>query len=158
MLCESLVLSQFNYCDVIYGPCIKSTEVRRIQKMQNSCLRLIHGIRKFDRITHTLYQTKWLNMCNRRKLHSATIFFNIIKTQQPSYLHCKIRFRTDVHNLNIRFKGTLTPPLHSTRLFQRSYSYQIAYNINNLSRDYKTINSKKAFKKELFRFLFLNQL
>ncbi|KAJ8914711.1 hypothetical protein NQ315_017421 [Exocentrus adspersus] len=33
--------------------------------------------------------------------------------------------KSDVHNLNIRFKGRLTPPVHRTERFKRSFSYQI---------------------------------
>ena len=75
VLCEQLVLSQLSYCDVVYGPCLRSLEIRRIQKLQNSCLRLIFGIRKYSRISHTLKLNNWLNMYNRRYLHSATLFF-----------------------------------------------------------------------------------
>lgn len=46
LLCDTLVLSQFNYCDVLYGPCLDQVEKQRIQKVQNSCLRFIYGIRR----------------------------------------------------------------------------------------------------------------
>ncbi|XP_031359025.1 uncharacterized protein LOC116182622, partial [Photinus pyralis] len=54
VLCDSLVLSRFNYCDVLYGPCLLAKDRDRIQRVQNSCLRFVFGIRKYDRISHTL--------------------------------------------------------------------------------------------------------
>ncbi|KAJ8911549.1 hypothetical protein NQ315_012802 [Exocentrus adspersus] len=53
-LCESLVLSIANYCDNVYGPCLDDVDKRRLQKLQNSCLRLIFGVRRRHRISHSL--------------------------------------------------------------------------------------------------------
>lgn len=124
-LCDSLVLSRLNYCDVIYNFCITEKDSRRIQKLQNSCLRLIFGVRKYERISHTLKDIKWYNMSHRRFIHSACFFYSVLKLKSPSYLYNKIRYRTDVHNINIRFKGRLTIPAHRSQLYQRSFSYNI---------------------------------
>ena len=34
MLCDSLVLSHFNYCDGVYGPCLTNLDAQRIQRVQ----------------------------------------------------------------------------------------------------------------------------
>lgn len=36
ILCESLVLSRFNFADTVYGPCIDADDNRRIQVVQNA--------------------------------------------------------------------------------------------------------------------------
>lgn len=155
-LCESLVLSQFNYCDYVYGPCLTTRDASRLQKIQNSCLRYIHGIRKYDRISHTLALTHWLNMSNRRKLHANIFFFKLLRNNRPSYLTAKIRYRTDVHNLNIRRKGMLTIPQHKTTLFERSFSYNISRTVNECPKEYKSLSLYK-FKKMIFKKLFDEQ-
>ena len=71
LLCDSVVLSHFNHCDVVYSSCLTSRMKRRIQVVQNSCLRFIHGIRRRDHISHTLKDTGWLSMADRRRLHSS---------------------------------------------------------------------------------------
>ena len=158
MLCESLVLSQVNYCDTIYGPCLRQVDAQRVQRLQNSCLRLIHGVRKYESISHTFKLSNWLNMYNRRFLHSACLFFKIIKIKIPIYLYSKISFRTDVHNLNLRFKGgKLTPPKHSLELFKRSFSYQITFIINKLPKKILSLSNVIAFKKALSNHLLLDQ-
>lgn len=152
LLCETLVLSLFNYADSLYGPCLTSISVNKIQKVQNSCLRLIYGIRKYERISHKLKEIKWLNMKNRRLHHSACLFHNIVINKTPSYLHNKIKFRTDVHTLNIRFKGLLTPPIHQTELFKRSFRYQICKVYNGIDKELKTCTIgtfKHKFKSRL---------
>lgn len=65
-LCQSCVLSRFTYCSEVYQPCLDVATVNRVQKVQNACLRYIHGIRKFDHISHKLKDNGWLNMKNRR--------------------------------------------------------------------------------------------
>lgn len=141
-LCDSLVLSHFNFCDSLYNPCITAADSGRIQRMQNSCLRMIYGIRKYQPISHKLKDTKWLNMKNRRYLHSLTLFRRIIKRGSPPYLYNKIKFRTDIHNINLRHKNTITIPLHSTKFFQRSFSYNVA-NLFNKFVDKSNLSPNK---------------
>ena len=152
ILCESLVLSRFNFSDSVYGPCIDSEDKRRIQVVQNSCLRLIFGIRRRQNISHKLLDIGWLNMSGRRLLHSACLFHKIVTNKIPKYLHKKISYRTDVHNINIRFKGTLTPPLHRTELFKRSFSYQITKIYNSVPHTIKS-KSVSSYKYHYKKFL-----
>lgn len=139
LLCNSLVLSKFNYCDAVYSSCLLSRDVGRIQSVQNACMRLIFGIRKYQRVSYKLEELGWLNMQMRRLYHAASLYHAIITTKCPPYLYNKIKFRTDVHNLNLRFKGLLTPPIHHSTMFERSFSYCIAHLYNMLPPDIKIL-------------------
>lgn len=132
MLCDSLVLSHFNYCDIVYGPSLDATDIKRIQKVQNSCVRLIFGIRKRNRVSHKFKDLAWLNMHNRRQLHLACFYQRLCKDKTPEYLYRKLTFRTDVHNLNIRRKTIVTVPHHRKEIFKRCFSYNAAIHINNI--------------------------
>lgn len=156
ILCESLVLSRFNFADTVYGPCLDAEDTRRIQVLQNSCLRLIFGVKRRQSISHKLIQISWLNMSKRRLLHSACLFHKIINSEIPKYLNKKISHRTDVHNLNIRFKGTLTPPLHRTELFKRSFTYQITKIYNSIPSYIKN-KTLPAFKFTFKKYLLSQQ-
>lgn len=156
-LCDTLVLSQFNFCDFLYGPCLSSLDSQRIQRMQNACLRLIHGIRKYDRISHTLQALNWLNMSNRRLMHTYVIFYKIFKQQCPPYLHNKLTFRSDVHNINIRQKDCLSIPRYRTTFFQRSFTYNVAKYLNNISSANKDI-SLNSFKFRIRKELLSKQM
>jgi len=153
MLCDSLVLSNFSFCSEVYDSCLKSELSSRIQRVQNSCLRLIFGIRKYDRVSYKLPQVGWLNMRDRRFLQRACLYHRIIQLRAPTYLFKKISFRTDVHNLNLRFRGTLTPPVHRSALFERSFSYQISKIYNDIPYDFKNL-SLYGFKRKLRERLF----
>jgi len=145
MLCNSLILSKFDYCDVVYHACLDSVDVNRIQVLQNACLRFIYSIRKWEPISHTLRWAGWLNMANRRILHSLCVYHRILSTETPPYLYNKITFRTDVHNLNLRHKNTITIPKHSLHLFKRSFSYRIPYYYNRIPNELRSL-SQFGFK------------
>lgn len=151
-LTDSLVLSHFNYCDVLYGPCLDKVDINRIQRAQKSCLRFIYGVKKYEKISHKLLEAEWLSMAARRQLHSLILFHNVIVNKSPPYLFDKIVFRSDVHTLNLRYKGLLSPPTHRTAIYRRSFSYTIYYLYNQLPSVYKhlsTSNFKTQVKKHL---------
>lgn len=156
MLCETLVLSHFSFCSQVYGPSITADTVRRVQRVQNSCLRLVYGVRKFDHISHKLKESNWLSMQNRRTLQAACLYHKIITERRPPYLMQKISFRTDIHNLNLRYKGAITPPLHRTSLFESGFSYQISKVYNHIPLDIKN-SSVKVFKSKFRQFLLNSQ-
>lgn len=134
ILCNSLVLSQFNYCDIIYNPCLDTSDRRRIQVLQNSCLRFIFGISRFQHISHKLIELKWLNMENRRVLHAACFYHKLLTCKSPPYLYNKITYRTDVHHINIRNRLLLQIPRHKSAQFRRCFSYNITQIINSLPK------------------------
>lgn len=139
-LCDSLVLSQFNFCDILYGPCLLERDLRRIQLIQNCCVRLVGGIRRYDRgVSAKLREIGWLNMKERRILHGLVLFNKIILNKCPKYLYQKIKFRHDAHNLDLRHKCIITPPSHKTTLFERSFSYQISLHYNKVPMELKLL-------------------
>ena len=139
LLCDSLVLSKFNFCDSLYDSFLSSVAIRKIQKLQNSCLRLIFGVRRHERISHRLVDAKWLNMQARRRVHRACLFHKIITFRSPPYLYLKITYRTDVHNLNLRHRGLLSTPFHRTEFFKKSFSYLIVSLYNSLPSSFKSL-------------------
>lgn len=157
LLCNSLVLSHLNYCDVAYGPCLDRLTSVRIQRIQNSCIRYICGLRRRDHVSHKLNELCWLNMENRRKLHLYCFAYKVLTFRTPPYLSDKITFRSDVHNINIRHPHFITPPLHGTTLFERSFSYNIANLMNSLKFDYRA-TTFSSYRKAIFELLYASQM
>lgn len=158
-ICESLVLSHFNFCVPIYHSALDKITADRIQKVQNACLRFIYGIRKFDHISHKLADASWLTMINRRILQCQCFFHHIINSKTPAYLYDKITFRTDVHNINTRFRGLISPPLHFSSCFERSFTFQIYYMYNSLPIYFKNLKFdqfKSMLKLELLQKQYYN--
>ena len=119
-----MILSIFNYCDIVYGPCLDAHTSMRIQKVQNSCVRFVFGLQCRDHTTPFIKDIKWLKMLNRRNLHLACFTHKVLVTSCPNYLSSKLLPRTYIHNKNLRYTNQLTTPQHTTALFQRSFSYQ----------------------------------
>ncbi|KAK9882112.1 hypothetical protein WA026_018954 [Henosepilachna vigintioctopunctata] len=111
LLTEALVLSNFNYCDIVYGPSLVEAVKIRIQRVQRSCLRSVYGIRKYEQVIHMLSSCKWLDM--EKKL---------------------------------RFKGLLSPSIHRTSTYIRSFSHNICFVYNRVPSNLKDISLLKFRK------------
>ena len=85
---ETYVLSLFNYGNVIYQN-ISARLANKIQRVQNSCMRFVFGLRKYDHISHCFEINKTLNMENRRKVQSLTMH-KISLGLAPEYLSEKL--------------------------------------------------------------------
>lgn len=156
LLCESLVLSLFNYGSVVYGNYLNVFNRRRIQRVQNACCRYIFGLRKYDHVSATLAQLNWLHMENRRRVLFLTFIHRIITTQSPLYLYDKLSKRQDFHSVNVRSRASFHVPRHRTALFQRCFSYCSATLYNRLSFCPNDMGIF-PFKKKLKRILLLSQ-
>lgn len=132
LLCESLVLSNFTYGDVLYSPSLKKEACTKIQKVQNCCVRLIYGLSRHQRISHVYRNLHILDMRGRRLLHQITYYIIIIRTSNPTYLYSKIQFRHQAHNVNIRANSYISIPKHRLEQFKNSFTYSIAKHINDL--------------------------
>lgn len=144
MLCESLVLSQFNYCDFIYGPCIDSFDKNRVQKVQNSCCRFIYGLRKYDHISSKINDINWLTMENRRAHHLGNFVHTLLTSENPPCnLRRKFLTRSNIHAVDIRFKDKLTVPRHRSAMFKRSFIYNAIQLYNSTPKEFKMFNINK---------------
>lgn len=151
MLCNSIILSQFNYCDIVYGPCLDLITSSRIQKVQNSCIRLIFGLRRRDHVSSFTNEIKWLKMHYRRELHIATFTHKLLITQTPIYLVEKLMVRHQAHSRNLRYLNQLTMPQHTSAFYERSFSYYAVTVYNSFPDEIKrlSLNTFKYKTKEL---------
>lgn len=152
-LCESLVLSNFTYCDFVYGFCLDNESNNRIQKVQNQCVRFVYGLRKYDHISHFYREIGWLRMEARRGLHFCTFLLKTINdTDSPASIRERLVFRREIHDRNVRAREHLTMPHHRSAMFQRSFSYNAVKYFNSLPINLLNLNIntfKIKYKKEL---------
>lgn len=140
LLCDSLVLSVFNHCLPVFGPCLRLSDVQRIQRLQNACVRFAYGIRKYEHISSALNTSGWLDMAGRILYNCGNLYYKIIKSHKPPYLYNKISFRTDVHTLNLRHRFVITPPQHRTSSYRGSFTFMIAKFYNQFTPDVRTLS------------------
>lgn len=150
-LCDSLVLSHFNYCDFIYGPCLDLESRNRIQKIQNSCCRLACNLRKYDHVSNKIKELGWLKMEKRRILHLANFTHRLITGNHPSPLRAKFQLRHQNRlRDNLRNDSVFSIPRYSTSFFRRGYVYNAIMLYNSLPENFKNLSFKKfkiEFKK-----------
>nr|CAH7727550.1 unnamed protein product [Callosobruchus chinensis] len=154
ILCETLVLSQFNFCSPVYGPCIDQDTLSRLQRVQNSCIRFIFGIRKYEHVSHKLKELKWLGMKDRLIVNALCLFHKILTFKTPLYLYNKISFNSSIHNVNTRNKNLLLAPCHKMTLFERGFSFNIYRLYNSVPDLFKTFNYHRFKQAVLDHFLY----
>ena len=148
LTCNSLVLSHITYGLTVYGPFLTTSELGRLQKLQNCCVRFVYGLRKYDHISKHSIELEILPVKEKIEYYSCLLFYKILALRSPSYLFDLITYRNDVHHLNLRHRNTLQIPVHTIALFQNSISYRIAKLMNSLPVSLRNI-SLPTFKQKL---------
>ena len=130
---ETYVLSLFNYGNVIYLN-ISARLANKIQRVQNSCMRFVFGLRKYDHISHCFEINKTLNMENRRKVQSLTMMHKISLGLAPEYLSEKIVRHSDLHTYNTRGRENIAVPRINSALRNNSFFISTPKLYNNVLR------------------------
>ena len=123
-LVETYILSLFNYGDVLFQN-ITAKLSNKIQLVQNSCMRFIFGLRKYDHISHCYDKNKTMNMENRRLLHSLTLMHKISLGHAPEYLNDQIVRHSDLHEYNTRGRDNIAVPRVNTNTRSNSFFISI---------------------------------
>src|SRR6195952_4747939 len=106
----------------------------------------------YDHISKHSIELEILPVKEKIEYYSCLLFYKILTLRSPSYLFDLITYRNDVHHLNLRHRNTLQIPVHTTALFQNSFSYRIAKLMNSLPVSLRNI-SLPTFKQKLKSFL-----
>lgn len=62
------------------------------------------------------------------------LYHTVIALHKPAYLSNNIKFRTDIHNTNIRRKSFILVPVYRTAIFRRSFIHNIRKIYNELQK------------------------
>lgn len=155
-LCETLVLSKFNYADAVYGPRLLSRSKSAIQRVQNACARFCWSIPARAHITPYLVKENILNMENRRRLHFACMLFDVIMSKAPSYLYKKLSWMGEGSTLyrTRSYMCKLSIPRNYTAAFRGSFKYSATKCWNNLPPPLLDSLTTRGFKKK-YKFVLL---
>ncbi len=154
-LCNSLILSNFDYCDILFTN-LSTNLKQKVQKVQNSCLRFAYCTKRRDHITPYLIHSKWLNMENRRLLHSMCFIFNMLKGSSPSYFNNYLYYSGSNHSYSTRCNSLLTPAYHYL-IKQNSFFVKRITEFNHLPNDLKLTCSIGSFRNRLKKYLIERQ-
>ena len=160
ILCESMVLSQFNFCDVAYLS-IDIYLQKKIQKIQNLCLRFISDINRRNDHNYNYdvlrANINWLSMNQRRVSHGLVMMFKILNNLAPTYLKDLFTQNRDMALRSTRsYEGNIWIPNSNYKAIHlKSFRLYIAKVWNQLPNQVKSSVSVSSFKNKI-KTLFLN--
>ena len=161
ILCESVVLSQFNYCDVVYSNMDKFLR-DKIQKVQNLCIRFIFEVKKNSHVDYATLrkELKWLDMNSRRLKHGLTLIYKILHNLAPNYLQDTFTLVSDIHNVNTRHSNNniWIPKTITSKIHRNAFTFEMAKIYNQIPENIKNSVSVNSFKNKIGVLLMNNAL
>ena len=156
-LMESYILSQLNYGDVILQNLSDQLKYK-LQKVQNSCIRFVYGLRKYDHISSFIKEKNILNMQNRRLLHNLTLMHKISRGFAPAYLSDRLIRHSQIHTHFTRNRLNIDPPFARTKMRSMSFFIIIVRKYNEIISTAKLGDlSIATFKRHCKKFLLSTQ-
>lgn len=150
VLVQSLLLPLLDYADACY---LDATEeqVNKLERLQNSCIRFIFGLRKFDHVSKFRTELKWLPIRLRRQTHILCLLYNILfNPLSPNYLRERFVFlHPPGSSCRSNVQLLLRIPSHSSGFYTNSYTVHAARLWNSLPSSIRTCTTLYTFKKKL---------
>ena len=134
-IATSLIHSRLDYCNSLFLN-LPHTQLHRLQLVLNSAARAVSKTRKFNHISPVLKSLHWLKINQRIQYKIISLTYNILQTQQPSYLYTFLSPQS--HN-NTRSSSVITLARPSTtsslKITNRSFSHHAPVLWNSLPLD-----------------------
>ena len=156
---HACITSKLDYCNgLLYG--IPDSQIGRLQRVQNTCARLICGCSKFSRITPLLRDLHWLPVRQRISFKILLIVYKALLGQTPTYISELLKFKPNKHTHNLRSSlDTLLLQIPSyktkTTLGDRAFACAAPKLWNNLPLEIRKSPSLNVFKSKLKAHLFI---
>lgn len=152
LLCDSLILSQFSFGDIVYMN-IDLHLQRKIQKIQNQCIKFIFNIKKRENCNFSVLRKKlnWLTMRDRRILNGISLLFKTLNGKGPDYLHDMFTLVSEIRDRNSRTypRNIWIPNIHYSAIHLKSFKLFISKIWNLLPVNIKNTKSLFTFKKKV---------
>ena len=144
----AIVGAKLDYCNgILHG--ISTTNINKLQRVQNTLARVVTGGRRYDHITPVLKELHWLPIKHRIDFKLATIVYKVKQTQEPSYLAELLIGHKSNRNLRSNDRYQLERPITRTVLATRAFSVAAPNIWNCLPNIIKTQDTIKKFKSKL---------
>ena len=147
ILCNALIRSHFNYACPAWYPNLNEKTKKKIQIMQNKCIRFCFKLDKMHHISEEEFKLiNSLPTSTRADRYINTMIYNFVNNACPYYLneifefvpHCRIGTRSHFSKLKNPFRKTNT---------RRKTIYYIRPSIwNSLPDSLKKVNNLNTFK------------
>ena len=144
----AIVGAKLDCCNgILHG--ISTTNINKLQRVQNTLARVVTGGRRYDHITQVLKELHWLPIKHCIDFKLATIIYKVKQTQEPSYLAELLIDHKSNRNLRLNDCYLLEWPRTRTVLATRAFSVAAPNIWNCLPNIIKTQDTIKEFKSKL---------
>lgn len=149
-LVQTLILPILDYADTCF---LDATEVllNKLERLLNSCIRFIFGLRKYDHVSAFRAQLKWLPIRFRRNSHILCLLFSILHNPAaPNYLRDRFSY---LHSSESPCRSNLSTVLRFPVSHSQTYSWSFTVHAvslwNSLPPGLRSSPSLPVFKKHL---------
>ena len=152
-LVQALVVPHLDFCSVVYLDCSSNLQ-DRIQRLSNSCLRYIFGVRRDSHITPYRERLGWLTCSKRRLYFSMIIMYKILRLGRPEYLaQIFVRYTSKKVARGELVTRELALPKSEKWHGNTSFQIQGTKSWNSLPSKIRFLPSLNSFKSALFTYL-----
>ena len=148
-LIQSCVLSLFYYCYPAYGNSISREDMERVQKLQNTAVRFVYGLKRFDHVSPYRQDAKLPLMEDVCRVLTCCMVHKTLALGEPEYLARRLRRRDEVALRGTRHGEMLHFPRVRLEVGRKSFSYFGPSLYNDLPVIVKNSISFDAFKKKI---------
>ena len=141
------MFSKLYYCSSVWSN-TSSSNIRKLQGVQNFAARIVSGTRKFDHVSPALKDLRWIPVKSHLYLREAILAFKSMTGQVPNYLSSNFISRG-----NISGSSQLNMPHFKTKSGQRSFYYRTVTLWNALKLHFKLSESPIIFNFKCHKFI-----
>lgn len=144
----AFVHARLDYCNSLLYSCPRYN-IQKLQRLQNSLARVVTLTSLRSPITPEIRRLHWLNIDQRIDFKIASLTFNIMASNQPSYLRELLKVRESARSERSRYQNTLVQPRTHLALTDKSFASASPKIWNSLPPDIRKETSPIVFSKKL---------
>jgi hypothetical protein len=153
-LIHAFITTKLDYCNALLCG-LPSTQIHRLQRLQNVAARIVTRSKTSSHITPVLYDLHWLPVCQRVKFKVLLLVYKCLNSMAPSYLQELIRVRQTTRALRSAHYHMLHVPFTRHCGFaDRAFGVVGPRLWNDLPVELKNASSLGIFKAKLKTHLF----
>ena len=150
---NAIVLPHFTYCDIIWASS-DETNISRLQKLQNTCARVILNDNRRSHVQPMLDSLSWMPIIDLIKYHTLVAVYKCTHGLVPSYLHNTFMQISRIHSYSTRQANLAHLYTRKPKLtkFKRSFTYRGVTLWNELPEHIRNTEILNYFKTKLTTF------
>ena len=151
---HAFVTTKLDYCNSLFAG-LPSSQINRLQSVQNTAARILTNTHKYDNITPVLHSLHWLPIYQRIKFKTLVIIYKTLNNLAPRYLEDLIDPYTPSRTLRSSHQSYIRVPFTNSNLVKNcAFSVNGPASWNTLPEDIRFAETITIFKSKLKTYLF----